>query len=52
MSTKVGEHDPIALSHPLLGNWIECECGWISNGFRTPECALAAHERHTTEATV
>ena len=47
----VGPHDPIFLSTPRLGHWIECECGWISPGFYLPSRAVEAHQRHVAEVT-
>lgn len=45
-ATVVGPHDPIFLNAPHLGNWIECECGWISGGYALPSRAVEAHQLH------
>lgn len=45
-------HKPIPMSDnsgPLtrsLGHWVECECSWISESYRTEENALKCHARH------
>jgi hypothetical protein len=48
--TVVGNHDPIAMTAPGLGWWVECECNWISASYFSETSALKAHEKHVEKA--
>lgn len=46
-ANAIGQHDLLlSMSAAGLGWWTECECGWISRGYRSEGYALSAHEAH------